>query len=75
MSASDGHPPTDQRCQIYIEVGTKPDTQLLRCVNLGSQWVKWGGCDCDDKDWDVCEDGFESWECGGPHSPVELGAA
>jgi hypothetical protein len=61
---SDRHPPADRRCQIYVSA---QNSELLRCVNPGTRWVKWGGCNCTDSD-DVCEAEFESWECDGDHT-------
>lgn len=69
---SDRHPPVDPRCQIYVTAGSSND--LARCVNPGTQWVKWGGCDCTDTE-DVCEAEFESWECDGDHCIVITDAA
>lgn len=73
MNATDMHPPADRRCQIYVRPtgGTMQD--LVRCVNEGTHWVKWGGCVCPDGNTDVCEDAFESWECDGHSTPVPQG--
>lgn len=59
------HPPADRRCQIYVDL----DGTLLRCVNLGTHWQTWGGCDDTDHDGHFCEGEMFSWECAGPCVP------
>jgi hypothetical protein len=72
VNAADQHPPANRRCQIYL----KPpgDTQLARCINLGTHWVRWGGCSCG-QETEYCETSFESWECDGPCLPELAEAA
>ena len=61
------HPPANVRCQIYSTgQGGAPD--LLRCTKQGTHWEKWCGCGCTDRDPDVCEGDYFSWECDGDHA-------
>lgn len=64
MSAADLAPPANTRCQLYFPADPLDATNLERCLNTGTHWVKWSGCSCigDDRD-DDCLDDFYSWEC------------
>lgn len=63
------HPPADRRCQIYTTGSWRPADhtyeRMTRCVNEGTHWVKWGGCNCGDPDTQYCEGDYFSWECDG----------
>lgn len=58
------HPPVDHRCQIYSE------TTSVRCINTGTHWVEWGGCQHTGNFHGArgdCEFEYYSWECDGTH--------
>jgi hypothetical protein len=58
------HPPANQRCQIYSEATT------VRCINDGTHWVPWGGCQHLTDSHDAphaCDFEHYSWECDGEH--------
>jgi hypothetical protein len=63
MKKIDMHPPVDQRCQIYFQLPGGRPGDLVRCVNDGTHWLKWGGCGCEPDDPDLCEGTYYSWEC------------
>lgn len=62
MKPVDMHPPAERRCQIYSE-----EQVYARCSNEGTEWHRWGGCNCPTPNSDVCENDFYSWECSGAH--------
>lgn len=65
---SDMHPPANRRCQIYLTAGaTYATDDLRRCVNEGTHWEKWGGCNCGSSATAFCEGDFYTWECDGTH--------
>jgi hypothetical protein len=51
-------PPVNRRCQIYVS-DQPGGSNLNRCRNEGTHWVRWSGADeffsweCDDKDHSV----------------------
>ena len=53
------HPPAVRRCQIYSE------STSVRCINEGTHWVEWGGCQHVNSTHDHCEFEYYSWECDG----------
>jgi hypothetical protein len=65
MTASQMSPPGDKRCQIY----SGDPSDLKRCTNDGTHWVKWAGCECVEPDGEDCMDDFYSWECD-VHDPA-----
>lgn len=74
MTAVPLHPPVSRRCQIYLpEVPGGRD--LARCINEGTHWEKWPGCNCKDPDEDMCTDDLLTWECDGQHQVSREGEA
>lgn len=57
------HPPAIRRCQIYSEATS------VRCINEGTHWVEWGGCQHvgTPPHSGPCEFEYYSWECDGAH--------
>lgn len=66
MTRANLHPPANRRCQVYV--AEAPDKRnLLRCVNDGTHWEKWPGCNCPEPDEDMCSEDLITWECDGEH--------
>lgn len=58
------HPPALRQCQIYSDAGS------TRCVNDGTHWVAWGGCQHPGTQHGpdgACDFEYYSWECDGVH--------